>query len=101
MNVAKALNIRMLTPKEIVRLDNPHYMTEQIHSYWHSVRDTELTEKQIELFSKVAYMTVRQQRKYVIIDDELVKAPTKQQNYILKQGKWQKTHQKYPTRYKY
>ena len=100
MNVAKALNTSMLTPKEIVRLDNTHYMTEQIHWYWHNLRDKQLTDKQTKLLKKLAYMTVAQQREYVIIEDELVKTPHNRQIYIKKSGKWEKTDKKYPIGHK-
>ena len=100
MNVAKALNTRMLEYKYVVRLDNPHFMTEPVHSYWHKLRDKPLTVKQSNLLKKLAYMTVKQQREYVIIDDELVKTPYNNQNYIKKSGKWEKTDKKYPIGHK-
>jgi len=91
----------MLTDKHIARLDNNHYMTEQVHWYWHNLRDKPLTVKQSNLLKKLAYMTVKEQRQYVIIDDELVKTPSNRQNYIKTSGKWEKTDKKYARGHKY
>ena len=91
----------MLEHKHIVRLDNNHYMTEQVHWYWHNLRDKQLTDKQIKLLKKLAYMTVKEQRQYVIIDDELVKTPSNRQNYTKTSGKWEKTTKTYPIGHKY
>jgi len=91
----------MLTDKHIARLDNNHYMTEQVHWYWHNLRDKQLTDKQIKLLKKLAYMSVKQQREYVIIDDELIKTPHNRQNYIKTAGKWKKTDKKYAIGHKY
>jgi len=90
----------MLEHKHIARLDNTHFMTEQVHWYWHNLRDKPLTVKQTNLLKKLAYMPVKQQREYVIIDDELVKTPYNKQNYIKKSGKWEKTDKKYPIGHK-
>jgi len=90
----------MLEHKYVARLDNPHFMTEPVHWYWHNLRDKPLTVKQINLLKKLAYMTVKEQREYVIIDDELVKTPYNKQNYIKKSGKWEKTDKKYPIGHK-
>jgi len=76
-------------------------MTEQVHWYWHNLRDKQLTHKQTKLLKKLAYMTVKEQRQYVIIDDELVKTPSNRQNYTKTSGKWEKTDKKYPIGHKY
>ena len=76
-------------------------MTEQVHWYWHNLRDKQLTHKQTKLLKKLAYMTVAEQRQYVIIDDELVKTPSNRQNYTKTSGKWEKTDKKYPIGHKY
>jgi hypothetical protein len=76
-------------------------MTDHVHWYWHNLRDKPLTDKQCNLLKKLAYMSVKQQREYVIIDDELVKTPHNRQNYIKTSGKWEKTDKTYPIGHKY
>jgi len=74
----------MLTESEITKLDNPHYTISQFHWYWHNLRDKTLTEKQIKILKKICKMNCTEQRQYVIIDDELIKTPTKHKQYTLK-----------------
>ena len=50
----------------------------------------ELTALQKKTLVLIAEMSKAEQRKYVIIDDMLVKTPTKVQYYSKSQGKWTK-----------
>ena len=78
-----------------MKLDNPHHNTDQIHIYWNKLRLQEtLTPQQLETLQLLGDMGKKQQRQYVIIDDKLVEAPTKQRVYTKTSGEW-KRHKSY------
>lgn len=83
----------MLTHKHIIKLENPHFTAEHIHWYWHQLKDSTITTKQTKLLIKLADMSKKEQQKYVIVDNELVKSPTNKVYYSSLSGKWQPTGQ--------
>ena len=72
----------MLTEEEIKRLSNIHYNTHQVTMYWHSIQQqTETTKKQWKTLQLLANMLKHEQDTYVIIEDELVLAPTNKKTH--------------------
>ena len=55
-----------------------------------NVAPEDLTEIQYKTLLLIADMLSAEQRKYVIIDDMLVKTPTNKENYIKINGSWEK-----------
>ena len=79
----------MLSHNQIFKLDNNNNNTDQVNVYWNQLQlSDEITPKQWETMGLLADMTKKQQEKYLIIDDELVKAPTKRRVYSKTTGKW-------------
>ena len=83
------LNRYMLSPIQITKLENNNNNTDQVNVYWNQLQQNdEITEKQWETMGQLADMTKKQQNDYLIIDDELVLAPTKRKVYTKTTGKW-------------
>ena len=79
----------MLTNTQINKLENNNHNTDQVIVYWNQLQlSDQITEKQWETIGLLASMTKKQQESYIIIDDELVKAPTKRRVYSKRTGKW-------------
>ena len=93
----------MLTDKQITHLLDTHKMYEGIYAW---VREhvaerkyASLTTQQRKTLHIILEMPKTEQRKHIIINDKLVKTPTKVQKYAKTQGKWQKRDGKMPLQY--
>lgn len=87
----------------IDRLCSPAFMdTDKLHWARNILieQKTEPTKQQINTMNQLMSMNMLEQRKYIIFNDRLMITPQKQQNWCIRDGKWQKTHRKYPTSYK-
>lgn len=83
----------MLSHEQKIKISNPHYNQHYVTVYWNTCYHLEeLTEKQNKLLQVLADMTKKEQNNYVIIDDELVLAPTnvKQYSKTPSTGVWQR-----------
>jgi len=81
----------MLTKKQIIKLDNPHHNTDQVHIYWCQLRLQEsFTPQQLKTLQILGDMSKKQQLKYVIIEDKLVKTPTNRKVYTKLSGVWKR-----------
>lgn len=75
----------MLSHKQQMRISNPHFNQDYVTIYWNKCYHLEeLTEKQKKLLVILADMAKQEQLKYVIIEDELVEAPTNVQTHQIK-----------------
>ena len=84
----------MFTDKQRRELLDTHLTHEQ-HFAWvyeHLVKKEpkDLTDIQIRTLELLWEMPKAEQRNYVILDDMLLEAPTKQEYYSKTQGKWKK-----------
>ena len=75
-----------------MRLSNPYYNEDYVSIYWNQLQQlSNITEKQWKLLLKLSDMPKKQQNNYVIIDDQLVLAPTKQRVYSSVSGEWRRS----------
>tara|TARA_R100000951_G_scaffold107190_1_gene102353 strand:- start:358 stop:633 length:276 start_codon:yes stop_codon:yes gene_type:complete len=81
----------MLTKQQLHKLSNTHHNTYAVNIYWVQLRNQKsITPQQWETIGKLADMNVNDQLKHVIIDDNLVEAPTKRKIYIKTSGEWKR-----------
>ena len=72
----------MLTEEEIKKLSNIQYNTHSVIMYWHMIqRQPEMSKKQLRTLQSLAKMNKDEQDTYVIIEDELVLAPTNKKTH--------------------
>lgn len=82
----------MLSHTQQMRLSNPYYNEDYVSIYWNQLQQlSNITEKQWKLLLKLSDMPKKQQNNYVIIDDQLVLAPTKQRVYSSVSGEWRRS----------
>ena len=82
----------MLSHTQQMRLSNPYYNEDYVSIYWNQLQQlSNITEKQCKLLLKLSDMPKKQQNNYVIIDDQLVLAPTKQRVYSSVSGEWKRS----------
>lgn len=82
----------MLSHEQQVKISNPHYNQDYVSVYWNQLQQKgNITEKQWKLLLILSDMTKKQQLKYVILEDELVEAPTKQRVYTSISGEWKRS----------
>lgn len=82
----------MLSHTQQMRLSNPYYNEDYVSIYWNQLQQlSNITEKQWKLLLKLSDMPKKQQNNYVIIDDQLVLAPTKQRVYSSVSGEWKRS----------
>lgn len=87
----------MLTEKQITRLNNPHHNTDSVVIYWNLLQNQEsMTKQQLRTAKRLAEMPKKEQDCYVIIEDKLVKAPTKPKTYSRTSGVWKETNKYAP-----
>jgi len=67
----------MLSHKQQMKISNPYYNEHYVTIYWNQLYTSgEISEKQWKTILLLADMHIIEQRNYVIIEDELVLAPT-------------------------
>jgi hypothetical protein len=72
----------MLSHEQQIKISHPHYNQDYVTIYWNNVyHQEEITEKQWKLLLVLADMTKKEQNKYVIIEDELIEAPTNKKTH--------------------
>ncbi len=84
----------MFTDKQLLRLHTIEWIAPNIYVWvrYHTI-DTlyeDLTPLQRKTLHLIADMPRKEQEKYVIIDDILVKTPTNKENYTIVNGQWVK-----------
>ena len=83
----------MLSHSQKTRISNPYYNENYVTIYWNQLQQSDnITEKQWQLLLVLAEMPKKQQLKYVIIEDQLIEAPTKVKHYskVPSTGEWQR-----------
>jgi len=82
----------MFNQAQLAKICNPHYNQDYVTIYWNQLQQLDkITEKQWKLLLILADMPKKEQLKYVIIEDKLVEAPTKQRVYTSISGKWKRS----------
>ena len=72
----------MLSHEQQIKISNPHYNQDYVTIYWNQLQQLgNITEKQWKLLLVLADMPKKEQSKYVIIDDELIEAPTNKKTH--------------------
>ena len=84
----------MFTDKQLLRLTTIDWISPQIYVWVRKhaidVPYNDLTPLQRKTLHLIADMPRKEQEKYVIIDDILVKTPTNTENYTIIKGQWVK-----------
>ena len=76
------INTTMLSHEQRIKISNPHYNQHYVTIYWNNLyHQEEITEKQRKLLIVLADMPKKEQNNYVIIEDELVEAPTNKKTH--------------------
>ena len=72
----------MLSHEQRIKISNPHYNQHYVTIYWNNLyHQEEITEKQRKLLIVLADMPKSEQNNYVIIEDELIEAPTNKKTH--------------------
>lgn len=72
----------MLSHKQQMKLSNPYYNEHYVTIYWNQLYNSDnITEKQWKTILILAEMSKKEQLQYVIIEDELIEAPTNKKTH--------------------
>ena len=72
----------MLSHAQQIKISNPHYNQDYVTIYWNQLYNSDnITEKQWKTILILADMTKKEQNNYVIIEDELIEAPTNKKTH--------------------
>ncbi len=72
----------MLSHKQQMKISNPYFNEHYVTMYWNKLYTSgEISKKQWKTLQILADMHIKEQRNYVIIEDELVMSPTNKKTH--------------------
>ena len=72
----------MLSHKQQMKISNPYFNEHYVTMYWNKLYTSgEISKKQWKTLQKLAEMSKKEQMQYVIIEDELIEAPTNKKTH--------------------